>query len=100
MLQIAAGGRLWPGSGRPIQRRDAEHDLDAVAIDLDPTNEGVDDLACAVPVEAVKALIDFGGKVFEPADHQRELAFGIGSLDGRLLPLPELRHAQFQPCNA
>jgi len=99
MLHIAAG-KLRPGVGRSAHRRDAKHDLDAVTIDLDPANEGVDDLACPVPVEAIEALIDSGGKVFEPTDHQRELAFGIGGLDGRLLSVPDLRHAQLQPCNA
>src|SRR5450756_1904735 len=100
MLHIAAGWKLRSAFGRSAHRRDAKHDLDAVAIDLDPANEGVDDLARAVPVEAVKALNDFGGKVFEPADHQRELAFGIGSLDGGLLLLPDSRHALLEPCNA
>jgi hypothetical protein len=100
MLQIAACGKAGSGFGWSAHRRDTKHDLDAVAIDLDPANEGVDDLARAVPVEAVEALIDFGGKVFEPTDHERELAFGIGSLDGGFLLLPDLRHALLEPCNA
>jgi hypothetical protein len=100
MLQIAAGGKRGPGSGRSAHRRDTEYDLDAFAIDFDPANQGVNDLTRAVPVEAVKALIDFSGKVFEPTDHQRQLAFGISGLDGPLLLLLELRHAQLQPCNA
>jgi hypothetical protein len=60
----------------------------------------VDDLAHAVPVEPVETLTDLGGKIFQPADDQRQFAFGIGGLDCHLLLLLQLRHAPLQPGNA
>jgi hypothetical protein len=86
---------LRPGCGR-----NPEDDLDTVMIDLDPANDGMDDLAHAVPVELVKAPTDLGGKVLQSADYERQLAFGVDRFNRRLLLLLELRQAQLQSCNA
>jgi len=94
MLPNALGRGLGSGSRRPVRWRNAEDDLDIIAVDLNPANDGVDDLAHALPVEAVEPLTDFGGKVFQPAKDQRQLAFGLGGFDRHLLLLLQLRHAQ------
>src|ERR1700676_5410188 len=69
-------------------------------IDLDPANDGMDDLAHAVPVELVKAPTDLGGKVLQSADYERQLACGVDRFNRRLLLLLELRQAQLQSCDA
>jgi len=89
-----------PTLGRPHWWRNAEDDLDAVVINLDPTNDGVDDLAHSVPVEAVETLADLIREFFQSADHERELAFGVGGLGRCPLLLLQLRPALLQSCNA
>jgi hypothetical protein len=88
MLRGAGRGRwrarLW---------RDPEDDLNTVMIDLDPADDGVDDLAHAVPIELVKAPADLGGKVLQAADYERQLVFGVGRFNRDFLLLLELRQA-------
>jgi len=100
MLRGAGRGRFCPTPRRSHRWRDAEDDLHALVIDLDPTNHGVDDLAHAVPVEAVETLTDLGGELFQSADYERQLPFGGGGFDHDLLLLLQLRQAQLQACNA
>ena len=53
-----------------------------------------------MPVDAVEPVRDLVGEVLSPADHERQLAFGIDDRDCGLLLLLKLRHAPLQPCNA
>jgi len=69
-------------------------------VNFDPANDGVDDLAHALPVESFEALTDLGGERFQPADDERQLAFGVSNFSGCPLLFLELRHAQPQPSNA
>ncbi|HUQ11044.1 MAG TPA: hypothetical protein VM146_12075 [Steroidobacteraceae bacterium] len=69
-------------------------------VNLDPANDGVDDLAHAIPVESFEALTDLGGKRFQSADDERQLSFGVGGLSRCPLLFLELRYAQPQPGNA
>jgi hypothetical protein len=60
----SGAGRGCAASGWPAGWRDPENDFDALTIDLDASDDGVNDLAHAVPAEAVEAL----GRKSPPAD--------------------------------
>ena len=51
---------------------DAEHDIDVVLIDLDPLDQGADQLALHEPVDLGHAVVNPFGEVLEPADDQRQ----------------------------
>jgi hypothetical protein len=46
-----------PGTGRE-RTRDAEHNLNLVAFNFDPTHEGTNNLAAAMPIQAVELGMD------------------------------------------
>jgi hypothetical protein len=62
-------------------------------VDLDPANDGVDDVALADPIKSIDALRNLGGKVLQSIDHERQLAMRIGGVKCNSALLIELRHA-------
>ena len=86
MLPMTGTSGAWPGPAGAVAwryRRDAEHDLDGLAIDLNPAHEVTDDGARARPVEFGEPAAHLGGQVLHPADHQRPAASGLGRFDER-----------------
>jgi hypothetical protein len=65
-------------------------------VDLDPTNDGVDDVALADPIKSIDTLRNLGGKVLQSIDHERQLAIRIGGVKCNSALLIELRHAQLR----
>ena len=50
-------------------------------------------------VEFIEATTNFGRELIEPANDESKLAFGLGDLDGRLVPLAESDEAGFEACD-
>jgi len=70
MLPSTPARGFRPTSGRPTRWRDAEDHFDAVVIDLNPADDGMDDLTHAEPVELVQTVTHLGGKIFQSADDE------------------------------
>ena len=64
-----------PGTGRE-RTRDAEHNLNLVSVDFDPTHEGADDLAAAMPIQAVEPGMDPLGELLQTPDDQMQATVG------------------------
>ena len=77
-----------------------EYNFDSIVVDLDSTNDGVDDGALADLVQSIDTLRNLGGKVLQSIDHERQLTIRIGSVKCNSALLIELRHAQLQCRNA
>ncbi len=58
----------WIGCGESAV--DAEHDIDVVLVDLDPLDQGADQVALHEPVDLAHAIVDPFGEVLEPSDDQ------------------------------
>jgi len=58
----------WIGCGECAI--DAEHDIDVVLVDLDPLDQGADQVALHEPVDLAHAVADPFGEVLEPSDHE------------------------------
>ncbi len=70
-------GRIGCGEGGV----DAEHDIDVVLVDLDPLDQGADQLALHGPVNVGHPVVDPLGEVLKTSDDQRQRR-----LQGRLVP--------------
>src|SRR5205085_2897199 len=82
--------RAWlAGVAAAGWRGDAEDDLDPAAVDLDPPDQGPDDVPPTVPVEIIEPVADRRREVLALADDQGQLPFGFGSLGRRPPPLLE-----------
>ena len=57
-----------------------------IAINLDPANHGANDLARAVPVQLIQALVNLVGEILKATNDQRQVALHFGVLGG-LAPL-------------
>jgi len=58
----------WIGCGECAI--DAEHDIDVVLVDLDPLDQGADQVALHEPVDLAHAVADAFGEVLEPSDDE------------------------------
>src|SRR3984893_1001615 len=70
MLPSTPARGFRPTSGRSTRWRDAEDHFDAVVIDLNPADDGMDDLTHAEPVEPVQTVTHLGGKILQSADDE------------------------------
>ncbi len=69
ILQKAVSARAgWIGCGECAV--DAEHDIDVVLVDLDPLDQGADQVALHDPVDLAHAVADPFGEVLKPSDHE------------------------------
>jgi uncharacterized membrane protein YccC len=69
ILQKAVSARAgWIGCGECAV--DAEHDIDVVLVDLDPLDQGADQVALHEPVDLAHAVADPFSEVLEPSDHE------------------------------
>ena len=69
ILQKAVSARAgWIGCGECAV--DAEHDIDVVLVDLDPLDQGADQVALHEPVDLAHAVADPFGEVLKPSDHE------------------------------
>jgi hypothetical protein len=80
--------------------RDPEDDLDAAVVDFDAAHDGANDISHTKPIEMIEPGDHLSRKVFQPADHEGKVAFGLGSLASSLVPGLQLGHALFQARNA
>jgi len=69
----------WIGRGECAV--DTEHDIDVVLVDLDPLDQGADQVALHEPIDLGHAVADPFGEVLKPSDHERQLR-----LQRRLVP--------------
>ena len=49
---------------------DAEHDIDVVLVDLDPLDQGADQVALHKPVDLGHPVVDAFGEILEPSDDE------------------------------
>ena len=71
-----------------------------LAIDFDPADQGSDDVAFALPVDAVQPLADPGRELVQPADDHGQFAGGFNRLGGEPLVFLDLAEAAAQPRDA
>src|SRR5919205_4567943 len=76
--------------------RNAEHDLHALTINLNPPHKGSDALARAEPVKLVQPVANPCGKFLQAGDDEGQLTFGLGLLDSHLPSRLEASHACLQ----
>src|SRR5208283_650432 len=77
-----------------------EYHLDTTVIDFDPAYDGANDILHAEPVEIIEPGCHLGREVFQTADHEGKVAFGLSCVESCLVPLLQLGHALFQACDA
>ena len=70
MLPSTPARGFRPTSGRSTRWRDAEDHFDAVVIDLNPADDGMDDLTHAEPIDPVQTVTHLGGKILQSADDE------------------------------
>ncbi|MCW2242100.1 hypothetical protein M2351_006745 [Azospirillum canadense] len=71
-----------------------------VAIDLDPANQGSDDVALALPVDAIQPLANPRRELVQPADDHGQFACGFDRLGGEPLTFLDLGEAAAQSSDA
>jgi hypothetical protein len=87
---------IWVFSGRI--GIDPEHHIDLIAVNLDPLDQGTNELASRLPIRECQSILHLGAEVLEPPNNQAQLClqrFGRLELLGLLLqgadPLPQAR---------
>ena len=78
MAALTAIRTINAASIRRVRRpRNAEHHLDFVLVDLDPSHEGPDDVAAPVPVQLIQAIAHPPSKIGQSPDYQVEAALQL-----------------------
>src|SRR5215467_8017426 len=63
---------------------DPKHDIDLVTRDFHPLDQRSDEVALARPIGGLQTVVEFGGKVLQPANNQLQFALQGGLLRQRL----------------
>ena len=79
-----------------IGRRNPEHNLSAVVIDLHAPHDGPDDVPLAKPIKMVEPFLDFGREVLQATDQKGQVVLGLGGLKHDLALLLEASRTGFE----
>src|SRR2546422_5230343 len=80
-------------------RVDPKHDIDLVTRDFHPLDQRPDEVALARPVSRLQPVVEFGGKVLQPANNELQLPVQGGLLRQRLALLLQSGQALAQAGN-
>jgi hypothetical protein len=75
---------------------DPKHDMDLVTRDFHPLDQRPDEVAFARPVSRLQPVVQFGGKVFEPANNELQFPLQSGLIGQRLALLLQASEALAQ----
>src|SRR5262249_9787319 len=78
---------------------DPKHDIDLVTRDFHPLDQRSDEVALARPIGGLQTVVEFGGKVLQPANNQLQFALQGGLLRQRLALLLQPGEALAQAGN-